>query len=139
MGSLLPKSFANSNGFAIIADFFQTDVVGKSPIGGGHKFSEWETKIKNADVTELSAKDITNETAPTFDIINQMSNEVILPVWKVLFLLLEDRFPSFIKFIKWKYKKKLNKLEDKHLTGRRNGESFRKYKKYMVYLFQKNN
>ncbi|NOZ47263.1 MAG: class I SAM-dependent methyltransferase [Chlorobi bacterium] len=130
-------NYTNKDGYILIADFFKTDAVGKSPIGGGHKFIDWEYEIKKASVKELSSKNITDNTAPTFDIINELSNDVILPVWKVLFLLLEDRFPSFVKFLKWKYKKKLTKLEDKHLTGERNGSNFKKYKKYMVYLFQK--
>lgn len=129
--------YTNPNGYILIADFFKTNAPGKSPIGGGHKFVNWESEIKNAKVKELKSMDITKETAPTFDIINKLSMEVIMPVWKVVFLLIEDRFPSFVKFLKWKYKKKLHKLQDKHLTGERNGANFAKFKKYMVYLYQK--
>ena len=31
----------------------------------------------------------------------------------------------------------LNKIEYKYFSGENNGDSFRKYKRYMVYLFQK--
>lgn len=129
--------YTNPNAYILIADFFKTSAPGKSPIGGGHKFTNWENEIKNVKVKELKSMDITRETAPTFDIINKLSMEVIMPAWKIVFLLIEDRFPSFVKFLKWKYKKKLHKLQDKHLTGERNAENFAKFKKYMVYLYQK--
>jgi len=123
-------------GFIIVSDFFQTDEPGKSPIGGGHKFKEWEEKKAIFKIKQLKERDITKETSPTVDLVNQMTMEFLHPTWNVIFKLAEDRFPMVIKFFKWKYKKKLAKMENKHFQGQRNGANFAKYKKYMFYLFQ---
>lgn len=126
----------NPKGHIIACDFFQTDAPGKSLLGGGHKFNEWEEKLSGFEVDTLMANDITNETAPTIDLVNQFNQEVLQPIWGSAFALAEDRVPRVMKFVRWKFKKKLAKMENKHFTGQRNGENFRKYKKYMFYLFQ---
>ncbi|MFH1297922.1 MAG: class I SAM-dependent methyltransferase [Bacteroidota bacterium] len=126
----------NPGGFIIVSDFFQTDEPGKSPMGGGHKFTEWGKKKAKFNLKQLKERDITKETAPTFDLVNQMTMEFLYPIWNVVFKLAEDRFPWVIKFIRWKYKKKLSKMENKHFQGQRTGANFARYKKYMFYLFQ---
>lgn len=123
-------------GFILVSDFFQTDEPGKSPIGGGHKFKEWEEKKAIFKIDPIRERDITKETAPTLDLVNQMTMELVYPIWNVVFRLAEDRFPWALKFFKWKYKKKLAKLENKHFQGQRSGVNFSRYKKYMFYLFQ---
>jgi predicted membrane protein len=84
----------------------------------------------------LTEIDITAETSPTIDLVNQLNAVVIKPVWSSAWALGEDRFPFIIKIIKRLYRKKLSKLEDKHFTGQRNAEMFRKYKKYIFYVFK---
>ena len=126
----------NPNGYIMVCDFFQTDAPGKSMLGGGHKYSEWEAIKNTLAVETLVEKDITEFTAPTIDLVDQFNRNVLKPVWDNLFLLGEDRFPSLIKLVKWKYKKKFEKMENKHFSGKRNGAEFKKYKKYMFYLFQ---
>lgn len=129
-------SILNPGGYIIISDFFQTDEAGKSPIGGGHKYKEWEEKRALFKINPVTERDITRETAPTLDLVNQMTMEFIYPTWKVIFRLAEDRFPLVVRFFKWKYKKKLAKMECKHFNGQRSGANFTRYKKYMFYLFQ---
>lgn len=131
----------NPGGYILISDFFKTNAPGKSPLGGGHKFAEWEEIRKQYSLNLLKEQDITAETAPTIDIVNAFSMDVLNPSWKIIFMLAEDRFPFLMKIVKWKYKKKLQKMQNKHFKGERNGANFRKYKKYMFYLFQelKNN
>lgn len=129
--------FLRPGGYILIADFFQTDAPGKSALGGGHKFADWQTIIASRpELKELRATDITNETAPTIDLVNRLNSEVIHPIWKLLWRLAEDRHPNIVKFVRWKYKKKITKMENKHFTGERNGTNFKIYKKYMTYLFQ---
>ena len=126
-------------GHIMICDFFKTDAPGKSQLGGGHPFSNWQTTLESySNRININVEmDITNETAPTIDLVNQLSNEVFAPVSKSVWAVAEDRFPLLIKLINWKYKKKFEKMRQKHLSGERNGENFKKYKKYMFYLFEK--
>jgi hypothetical protein len=52
-------------------------------------------------------------------------------------MLAENRYPHLLKLVKWKFRNKIAKIENKHFSGQRTGENFKKYKKYMFYLFQK--
>lgn len=129
--------FLNPDGHIMICDFFKNEVEGISPLGGGHNFKEFQQVVKKYPVNLIKEQNITDETAPTIDLVNKLSMEVIMPVYNLLFLLLEDRFKWVAKFIKWKYKKKLEKIQNKHFKGERSGENFKKYKTYYFYLFQK--
>jgi SAM-dependent methyltransferase len=138
MDESIPRAleYLNEGGHILLGDFFRRDIPGKHPIGGGHKWKEWENKLPQFPVDVVFEKDITEETAKTIDIVNQLTNEVIHPVWKSCFMLAEDRFPFLMKIVKWKYKKKLNKMENKHFTNQRHGGNFAKYKKYIVCLLK---
>ncbi len=126
----------NKNGYILIADFFKIDAPGKSLLGGGHDYTEWLNILKSYQFEILKEEDITEYTAPTIDLVDQLSKEVLAPTWKVAFDLAADRFPLALKFLKWKYKKKLDKLENKHFAGQRTGANFKIYKKYMVYILK---
>jgi 2-polyprenyl-3-methyl-5-hydroxy-6-metoxy-1,4-benzoquinol methylase len=130
-------NFLNPGGHIMICDFFRTEAPGTSPLGGGHSFKEFESQVKNFNVKLIKEQDITKETAPTIDLVNSLSMEVILPIYNLVFLLLEDRFAWVAKFIKWKYKKKLDKMQNKHFKGERSGANFMKYKTYRFFLYQK--
>jgi SAM-dependent methyltransferase len=126
----------NPGGYIIASDFFSTDPEGKSKLGGGHDYQQWLKIREGFPIKTLAEKDITVETSCTIDLVNQLNTEVLKPVWTSAWALGQDRFPFIIKLVRKMYRKKLHKIEDKHFTGRRNGELFRKYKKYMFYLFQ---
>jgi 2-polyprenyl-3-methyl-5-hydroxy-6-metoxy-1,4-benzoquinol methylase len=128
-------SMLHPGGHVMVCDFFKTGVPG-SLLGGGHPFKEWQELKKNFPLKTLVEIDITENTAPTIEITHQFKQSVLKPIWKDLFLLAEDRFPLLLKFIKWKYRKKLIKMETKHFSGLVKGETFKIYKKYMFYLFQ---
>ena len=129
----------NDGGHIMICDFFKTEAPGKSYLGGGHRFTHWQETMEQykSKISLVKELDITKETAPTIDLVNQLSNEVFAPVSKSVWAVAEDRFPLLIKIINWKYKKKFQKMRKKHLEGQRTGENFIKHKKYMFYLFQK--
>ena len=129
----------NQGGHIIASDFFNTDPEGRSKLGGGHDYDKWLEIKSSYPIRTLVEKDITAETSLTIDIVNQLNTEVLKPVWTSAWSLAEDRFPFIIKLVRRFYRKKLQKIEDKHFTGQRNGELFRKYKKYMFYLFQAEN
>ncbi len=126
----------NPGGYIMASDFFSTDPEGKSKLGGGHDYQQWLKFKESYALKTIVEKDITAETSLTIDIVNQLNREVLKPVWTSGWALAEDRFPTIVKIVRRFYKKKLAKMENKHFTGQRNGELFRKYKKYMFYLFQ---
>ncbi len=84
----------------------------------------------------LHDQDVTKEASGTLALVNDMTQQVIQPVYHLIFKLGADRYPKLVKFVKWKFKKKLAKMENKHFTGQRNAPMFVKHKKYMMYLFK---
>ena len=138
MKDSIPKSMdlLNPGGYIMIADFFQADVKGKSALGGGHKLSNWEKMIADLDIDIEFEKDITQLTAPTIDIANQLSNELAYPIWKLILRGLGSKYPMLLKFLKWKYANKINKIEHTYFSGEMNGENFKKFKRYKIYLLK---
>lgn len=126
----------NPNGHILICDFFKNDPEGKCKMGGGHDYRQWLETKKTFPIKTVLEKDITRETSPTIDIVNTFTVDVLHPTWNSLWKLGEDRFPLLMKFIKWKWRKKIEKKENRHFTGQRTGQNFKDYKKYMLYLFQ---
>jgi SAM-dependent methyltransferase len=131
--------FLNPEGHIMICDFFKTDPENKSLLGGGHKYDEFLEVLKKYPLEVIKERDITKETSPTVDLANKLTMEVAFPAYRLVFMLVEDRFPMIAKFVRWKYKKKLEKLETKNFGGKRTGENFMKYKKYMFYLLRAKN
>lgn len=126
----------NPGGYIIASDFFKNDPEKLSKLGGGHDYEEWMKIRATFPIRTIFELDITAETSCTIDLVNQLNAEVLKPVWTSAWALAADRFPFVIKLVRKMYRKKLAKLENKHFTGQRNGEMFRKYKKYMFYLFR---
>lgn len=126
----------NPGGYIMVCDFFKNDPEGKSKLGGGHPYDKWLEYKASYPIKTLTEKDITAETAPTIDIANQLNMEVLKPIWTSGWALGEDRFPYIIKLARMLYPRKISKMENKFFTGQQNGENFKKYKRYMFYLFQ---
>lgn len=126
----------NPGGHIMICDYFRTGAPGTSPLGGGHDLREFQELLQRLPICRVREHDITPETAPTLDLVNDVSMEVLLPIYNLVFLVLEDRVPLLVRFIRWKYREKLEKLQSKHFGGERNAANFVKYKTYRFYLLQ---
>ena len=51
--------------------------------------------------------------------------------------LFKHRYPIAHKFLSWKYRKQIDKLQKKYLGGGRTGEEFKKYKSYQLLVYKK--
>jgi cyclopropane fatty-acyl-phospholipid synthase-like methyltransferase len=129
-------SMLNPGGHIIVCDFFKKDVPEKSWLGGGHSYKNWLEQLNEYPVMILTEEDITENTAPTIDLANDLNQQVVKPIATNVGLLAEDRFPWIVKLLRWKYKKKLEKMRHKHFSNTVTGEHFKKHKKYMFYLLQ---
>lgn len=127
----------NPNGHILVSDFFRRDdVPGRSPIGGGHSVRRFREVLTEHSMEVVLEKDITEQVAPTIDLVNAVTMEVVHPLYSDLGALLKDRFPGISKIARWKYKKKLKKIETKHFQGERSGANFSKYKQYLTLLLK---
>ena len=127
----------NDNGCLLICDFFQKDVEGKGPIGGGHKLSEFYDCISHYPFILVKDIDITKQTAPNLTIVDDFLNNVGLPVWNSSLGFLKKNYPLFSRFLQWKYRRKIEKINRKYFSNERNAENFAHFKSYRLLLYKK--
>ena len=130
-------SILDKNGYLLICDVFHKNVSGISPMRGGHRLDLFENEIEKTDLTKITDLDITLETAPTWDFLNQFLNEVAIPISDMSHSYMKYKYPKLIKLIKWKYRKKLDKIRKVWLSNELTGENFAKFKSYRLFLFKK--
>ena len=130
--SILPK-----NGHLLICDVFHKNVTGVSPMRGGHRWDLFENQISKSSLKQITNLDITAETAPTYDFLNQLLNEVVIPISDISGDYLNSNYPKLSKLLKWKYRKKLDKIEQVWYSGELTGENFIKFKSYRLLVYKK--
>jgi len=130
--SMLPK-----NGHLLICDVFHNNVTGVSPMRGGHRLDLFENQITKSSLKQITNLDITAETAPTYDFLNQLLNEVVIPISDISGNYMNSNFPKLSKLLKWKYRKKLDKITQVWSSGQLTGENFIKFKSYRLLIYKK--
>jgi SAM-dependent methyltransferase len=139
VSSSMPQSlkFLNPQGVILICDFFRRDVEGTSPIGGGHDLKEFYDYVRTLDLDQMEDIDITKETAPSIDIVDDFLAHSMVPIYDLIFYALEKNYPKLTAFIRWKYKKRFEKINYKYLQRKTNGESFAHFKSYHLLVYRK--
>ncbi len=135
----LPQSleFLNENGHILICDFFSKDVDGTSPIGGGHNLKKYYETVAKFPLETIKDIDITKETAPSLDIVNDFLTNAMHPIYDLILYVLDNNYPKIARFLRWKFKKKLEKADYKYFQQKTNGQSFSHFKSYHFLLYKK--
>ena len=123
-------------GYVLISDFFRKETTEDGPIKGGHRLHEMHRLLETCTLRLMTDRDITDQTAPNLDLLNDFSQRVIVPVKERLFGFLAQKYPLPYRALYGMLRKHLRHAETKYLSGQRNGAAFRKYKTYRVLLFQ---
>jgi len=129
--------FLNQGGYILICDFFKKESPYKSSLSGGHPLRRFYNIVSEYPLEPVKDLDITEGMASTLDIANDMLKEVIEPTITLSEQFLENRYPFMSKFVKWIYRNKINKINEKYFTGERTGENFKKFKSYRLLLYKK--
>ena len=97
-----------------------------------------KTKVSSRRVDLLiSDLDITEETAPTIDLLAKFNTDVIAPIAEMADEYLIDHYPNITKLFKWKFKNRLEKIHDIYLSGAVNGDSFKQFKEYHLLVYER--
>ncbi len=127
----------NKEGYLLICDFFKTNAEGKSMLGGGHRLVKFYDLISQYSFHPIKDIDITKETLPNLKVVSDFFEEVGNPIWDLVLYFLNNNYPLFSRFLQWKYKKKIEKIERKYFSGGRNAENFSIFKSYRLLLYKK--
>jgi ubiquinone/menaquinone biosynthesis C-methylase UbiE len=130
-------SLLKPGGHILICDFFKKTEAGPSPVGGGHAFGSWQTYLKSAPLELVAERDITRETAPVLDILNQFNQEVFKPVAESAGIVASARWPIVTRLVRFVFRRDLDKLWAKRFSGRATGKEFERAKIYMIYLLKR--
>jgi len=130
--------FLKPGGHMLICDIFKKDVEGEGRQKGGHGLSNFLTLVQNCPYTLIEDIDITGQTAPTMDLLNDVLVNVGKPVTDSVIEFLADRYPTIYKLVSWKFREELEKINQKYSEGSRTAEEFKKYKTYRLLLYRKN-
>jgi SAM-dependent methyltransferase len=133
------NEFLKDGGYLFICDVFGKDIKAKGVMGGGHKLGKFNDCIAKFPFRLIENVDITEETAPNMDLYGDALKNVVQPVTDVGVRFFQSRYPIATKFLKWKYRKKIEKAQKKYFEGGRTGEDFRKYKSYQLFVYKKEN
>jgi len=72
--------FSNRDGYMLICDFFKKDTPWKSMISGGHRLKMFYDIVSKYPLRLIKDLDITDETAPTIDIVDGAFKEAVHPI-----------------------------------------------------------
>jgi len=138
MGKSLPKAvrLLNPGGHLLICDFFKKDVEDDGALGGGHRLEKFYRRIDEQPFESVTDLDITNEVAPTMDLVNDFLLQVGLPIRDLVFAFIAGRYPYLFRFLNWKYREKLKQVDEKYFQGQRNAEAFIRHKSYRLMLYR---
>jgi hypothetical protein len=76
-------------------------------------------------------------SAPNLDIMDQLGRDLILPTFNLIGYTLDPNYPWLVRLLRWKYHKKIKKINRKYLSDERNSESFARSKVYRLLLLKK--
>ena len=127
----------NPNGYALICDLFQKDPSHFTELRGGHSFSKFQDAIQSFQFKEISNIDVTEQTAPTIQILDDFLTQFGGPLKSLTNFYLENRYPMFSKLLKWKYRKRIKKLNRIFFSGQLTAQKFMQQKTYRFMLYQK--
>jgi len=124
-------------GHLLICDIFKKDVVGQMGLGGGHNLSKFEDVMGRHPFRLVEDVDITEQTAPNIDILDDALRSAGRPVAEAVLRFLADRHPVVFKILRWRYRRRLLRLAEKYFDGDISAESFRKFKTYRLFLYSR--
>lgn len=130
--------FLNAGGSMLICDIFKKEVGEKSLQSGGHDLSKFFNLVGTHPFTLVEDIDITDQTAPNIDLMNDALEKVAKPVADSIADFLAERYPTVFKLLSWKYQEELEKINKKYSGGSRTGEQFKQFKSYRLLQYRKN-
>jgi SAM-dependent methyltransferase len=136
----LEKTFEllNPASWLLICDIFRKDIEGSSGVGGGHRLAKFQTNIANYPFELIEDMDITERTAPNLDLLDETLRKVARPLLESSMNFISGRYPLMSRFMRWKYRKRIDTVYSKYFDGHRTSEDFHNFKSYRLFLYRNN-
>lgn len=124
-------------GYLLVCDVFRKDVEpDKKGVGGGHFLSKFYDQASTSSLEQITDIDITEQTMPNMDLMDDMMKNVVRPVIDSTINCLDGRYPLMSRIIQWLYRKRIGNVYQKYFNGHRASVDFVKYKSYRLLLYR---
>jgi SAM-dependent methyltransferase len=139
LGESLPRSVAllKAGGHLLISDFFRTGAPGESALHGGHDLQRFYAALREQPLDIVSDEDITAGTAPNLDLVDQVISDYARPFYEAFGYYFAANHPWLARLGRRLFRRKLERLEYKYFSHRRNAAAFRLHKCYRTVLLRK--
>ena len=126
-----------NGGYLLASDYFlhHNDGSGDWHIKASHDEHNYMEKAKEYGFKLIREYDQTANTMPTLDGAKALLERFVFPTVEFSSNYLDKNHPFILKIIKKAFGKKVN--DKMHQLSLLNSSDFKKYKRYMIYLFQK--
>jgi cyclopropane fatty-acyl-phospholipid synthase-like methyltransferase len=124
-------------GSLIICDIFRLPTTEKCPIGGGHRLTQFQRTISQFAFHLVEEIDITERTAPTYTVIDDVFSGVLQPIWNEVDRALVKTHPVWSRCVNAIFAKRISIVKRKYFSHRQTAENFRKFKTYRLMRFEK--
>lgn len=129
------RDLLEDGGHVLLCDFFKRDnPEGKSGLGGGHPLASFYRRLEDAGFFIILDTDLTARIAPSMDLVADFLESFGKPMWDLMLYALESNHPMLHRLARWKYRGKIDKIEKKYFSGRRNAVTFAADKSYRLVL-----
>ena len=122
------------SGHVLICDYFKLPVEGRCPIGGGRPWDEFQRELGASALRLVDEVDITERVARGLAVLQDLDRNLMKPGYEAVVATLAARHPLLLRFLRWRYARKLRRFEDEILAGARGPETFRRHKTYRLML-----
>jgi len=123
-------------GHVLLCDFFKLPSDERSPIGGGRVFREFERELADSSLEVVTEIDISERVAPGLAVLQDIDQNLAKPGYEALATTLEAEHPWLLRFLRWRFARRLAKFEQRVASGARNPAAFLRHKTYRLYLLR---
>ncbi len=135
------KSLLKPGGKVLISDFFRSvhdgdGGPGDGSFGGGHEIIEFFRLVEENGFRIWADMDITRNLSPNLELVDEILMRRAYPAVQTVDKYLASAYPTIYRLVKWRFRKRLDKLKYKYLSGHRSRKTFERYKTYRLVVLE---
>lgn len=135
-GWKLHSQHVKPGGYVMAVDFFITREIDQPYLSkSGHRLQSFIDEAQKWGFQLVGKEDITQQTAPTMDLYQELIFNKVFPVCEAVFEFIRRKFNGLYKLLSFFMREKVLFLKEKY--SHQDSKTFTQYKTYLVLVFKK--